>query len=210
MMSPATSTFGENRSFELDFYAAKVSLAVECISLFKAALCVVDRDLRVIASNAAAEAYLGANPSDGFLSLLRACTDMPKATLRDQLRDGICSGAGVTVLLEADQRESLICTVRPIESYGARCGIVMLASAKGGSDAIIPSLRQIYSLSKAEAEIAVASAAGMDIIDVAQTRGVSISTLRAQVASLKAKMGMSRMTEVAVTVCRLEALHNWF
>jgi hypothetical protein len=45
---------------------------------------------------------------------------------------------------------------------------------------------------------------------MARVRKVSIHTLRAQISAIKAKMGLSRMTEIAVTVARIDAAVTWF
>ena len=88
-------------------------------------------------------------------------------------------------------------------------GLVILTPLAGGSLKVVPYLRSLYRLSNAEAEIAAASAAGMDVVQMAQARKVSIHTHRAQIAAIKAKMGLSRMTEIAVTVGRIEAAVTW-
>ncbi|MGQ0444695.1 MAG: helix-turn-helix transcriptional regulator [Beijerinckiaceae bacterium] len=55
-----------------------------------------------------------------------------------------------------------------------------------------PILRQVFGLTAAEADVAIALASGRDIEEVAQIRGVSIGTLRNQVKTVFAKTDTSR------------------
>jgi len=103
----------------------------------------------------------------------------------------------------------MICSILPMDRKRHAAALVTLTPLMGGSLAVVPYLRSLYKLSNAEAEIAAAAAAGMDVVQMAQARNVSIHTLRAQIAAIKAKMGLSRMTEIAVTVGRIEAAVTW-
>jgi DNA-binding CsgD family transcriptional regulator len=120
----------------------------------------------------------------------------------------MAKGVRSTLLLRPASPDALICSILPMRDAGASA-LVALTPLMGGSYKVVPYLRSLYKLSNAEAEIAAAAASGMDVVQMAQARKVSIHTLRAQIAAIKAKMGLSRMTEIAVTVGRIEAAVTW-
>jgi DNA-binding NarL/FixJ family response regulator len=64
-------------------------------------------------------------------------------------------------------------------------------------------LRRLYHLTKAEVDVAVALCSGLSVIDISAQRGVKISTLRSQVASLLAKTHASRQAELVALLVRL-------
>lgn len=66
----------------------------------------------------------------------------------------------------------------------------------------------IFGLTPAEAAVAVAIAEGRAPADIAAEHGVAISTIRAQLNSVFAKMGVSRQAEVAVALAALPPLRS--
>lgn len=182
---------------------------MDLMSAFSVSLCFLNRELQVVRANLAARAFIGEKNGDSLLRLLDRSVSCKPSCLRKQLRDAIDSSTPTSLILRTDEFQPLICTVRPVQTELGAYGIVALMPLTGGSTAVIPSLRDIYKLSQAEAEIALGSAAGLDVVELAQVRQVSINTLRAQIASIKSKMGLSRMTEIAVVVCRIEAAATW-
>jgi DNA-binding CsgD family transcriptional regulator len=182
--------------------------AVDLMDVISMPLCILNRDLQIVRANGAARHYVGEQGGDGFLRLLDLSVACSPRNLRQQVRTAIELGARISLIVRSDEFPPLICTIKPIQTDQA-CGVVALTPLKSGSSASIPSLRNIYSLSQAEAEVALGSAAGLDVVELAQARQVSINTLRAQIASIKSKMGLSRMTEIAVVVCRIEAAMTW-
>ena len=57
-------------------------------------------------------------------------------------------------------------------------------------------LRELYGLGRAEAEIAVALAKGLDLEAIAELRVTSIGTVRNQVKSIAAKMDCTRQIDI--------------
>jgi DNA-binding CsgD family transcriptional regulator len=181
---------------------------LDFMEVFSAGLLLIDENLQVLRSNTAGGRRVGAG-GDGFSRLLGQSFGGPAQELRRQIKEAIAGRVRSTFLVKAGGPEPLICSVLPVDSAGAATALVALTPLMGGSPEVVPFLRSLYKLSNAEAEIAAAAAAGLDVVQMAQARKVSIHTLRAQIAGIKTKMGLSRMTEIAVTVGRIEAAVTW-
>jgi DNA-binding CsgD family transcriptional regulator len=181
---------------------------LDFMEVFSAGLFLVDENLQVVRSNTAGARRIGAG-GDGFLRMLVQSFDGPAQDVRRQIKEAIASGVRSTLLLKTGGPDALICSILPTDGSGNSTALVVLTPLMGGSREVVPYLRSLYKLSNAEAEIAAAAAAGMDVVQMAQARNVSIHTLRAQIAGIKTKMGLSRMTEIAVTVGRIEAAVTW-
>ncbi|MGZ3274408.1 MAG: hypothetical protein ACXU82_14670 [Caulobacteraceae bacterium] len=186
----------------------ETTLDFDLMEVFSAGLLLIDENLQILRSNAAGRRRVGAG-GDGFSRMLGQSFGGPAQELRRQIKEAIASGVRSTLLLKTTSPDALICSVLPMDGARSAAGLVVLTPMAGGSLEVVPYLRSLYKLSNAEAEIAAAAAAGMDVVQMAQARKVSIHTLRAQIAAIKAKMGLSRMTEIAVTVGRIEAAVTW-
>jgi DNA-binding CsgD family transcriptional regulator len=180
----------------------------DLMDLLSAGLLLLDENLQVLRSNAAGRERLGLN-GDGFSKILAQPSGGQTQELRRQIRDAIAKGVRSTLLLKPNSPDAVICSILPVRGHRPAAALVVLTTLAGGSQAVVPYLRSLYKLSNAEAEIAAAAASGLDVVQMAQARNVSIHTLRAQIAAIKAKMGLSRMTEIAVTVGRIEAAVTW-
>jgi DNA-binding CsgD family transcriptional regulator len=209
MTSVPAEKFQERRSFDCHSDEVAGGNVLDLIDVFSGALCVVDKNLQVIRANLAANVFLAGPGRDGFLRLLNQSSTTKPAAMRKQFVDSLVSGKPTCAILTSFRFEPLFCTLRPTQAGPSSHGIIALTPSVGGSRKVMPYLRQIYKLSHAEAEIAADSAAGIDVVQMAQSRGVSVHTLRSQIASIKSKMELSRMTEIAVTVCRIEAAMTW-
>ena len=181
---------------------------LDFMEVFSAGLFLIDENLQVLHSNAAGGRRVGAG-GDGFSRMLGQSFGGPAQEFRRQIKEAIASGMRSTLLLKTGSPDALICSILPMDGARSAAALVALMPLMGGSLAVVPYLRSLYRLSNAEAEIAAAAAAGMDVVQMAQARKVSIHTLRAQIAGIKTKMGLSRMTEIAVTVGRIEAAVTW-
>jgi DNA-binding CsgD family transcriptional regulator len=88
-----------------------------------------------------------------------------------------------------------------------RSQIVVVVSEQDGHDrTLLTRLRSLYGLSSAEAEIAVALAAGSPPSDIAQERCTSIGTVRSQLKAIASKLGCSRQSEIVSLVYKLPRL----
>lgn len=87
----------------------------------------------------------------------------------------------------------------------ARPGMALLL-ARGLAADVPPPLKlvqQVFGLTQAEAEVAIALAAGLSGPEVARRRGVSLATVRTQARLVMDKTGATSLREVAVMLSRL-------
>jgi DNA-binding CsgD family transcriptional regulator len=168
---------------------------------------IIDDSLDILQANASAFAAL--NCPDGETSLYRYIVgDTPSQSLdmRRRIKAAILNCGRVIVPLNRGNRR-LICSVKSISFNGAAGpqGLVALTPEDRPAPDVTAYLCEVYKLSKAEAEIALEASTGAEVSQIMLGRKVSIHTLRAQIASIKAKMGLSRMTEIAVAVWRVQS-----
>ncbi len=181
----------------------------DLIELLPAGVLVVDEDLQVLRCNPAGRQFLGAG-DDGFARIPVRSLGGRGQDFRRLVRDAIVRGSRNTLLLKPASPDAVICRFLPIAGAHGPAALIAVTPLIGGSTEVVPHLRSLYKLSNAEAEVAAAAASGMDVVQMARVRNVSIHTLRAQISAIKAKMGLSRMTEIAVTVARIDAAVTWF
>ena len=172
------------------------------------AILVVDQELRIVQANAKASALLGCR-SEGSSLAPYVLGEHPaeSAEMRRRVKAAISGGRRALIALEHGGRGRLICSVKALPSSHALppLGLVSLTREDQPAGEVSGYLSEVYKLSRAEAEIAVCASTGAEVSQMIQERQVSIHTLRAQIASIKAKMGLSRMTEIAVAVSRIQA-----
>ena len=180
----------------------------ELMDAFPAAILLIDENLQLLQSNAAGRQRLERN-GDSFARLLGQGGSGSAQEMRRQIKEATVKGTRATLLLAPSSPDALICSILPIRRGKSPWALVVIMPLVAGSSEVVSHLRKLYRLSNAESEIAAAAATGMDVVQLADARAVSIHTLRAQIASIKAKMGLSRMSQIAVTVGRIEAAVTW-
>ena len=70
----------------------------------------------------------------------------------------------------------------------------------------LPRLKALYGLTDAEAAVVLLLTDGLSIADVAERRGVSQATIRAQFRAVADKMNCRRQAEVTATAARVLSL----
>lgn len=107
--------------------------------------------------------------------------------------------AGVVMLARCDGRPRLA-TIVPVHAAGTgRQALVLLASG-GGAETPLAALRDLFALTRAEGEIAVALTDGSSPATIAERRGVAFSTVRAQLKAIAQKMDCRRQSEIVSIV----------
>ena len=169
---------------------------------------VINETFRILNANARAIQVLGGPPDQtDFGRYILGDAPSQSQEMRKRTSAAMIKGERIVLLLRHARHRRLICSVKPVrtpdtdDSYG----LVTLMALDEDDRSAARYLRDIYKLSKSEAEIATAAADGAEVAQIAIDRGVSIHTLRAQIASIKIKMGLTRMTEIAVIVARIDA-----
>lgn len=100
----------------------------------------------------------------------------------------------------------LIISVTPVpQATETRCALLLVQKLSQPGDGVAAQLRHLFKLSPAEALIAIRIAGGSSINEIAEERGVSISTVQAQRKSLAAKLGCRRQAEIGGLVASLSA-----
>lgn len=187
---------------------AEVAPDFDLLDAFPAAILLIDENLQFLQGNAAARRRLQSN-GDSFARLVGQGSGSAGPEMRRQVKEAVVKGVRAILLLQASRPEALICSLSPVRLKQSCFALVVIIPLVAGSPEVVSHLRRLYRLSNAEAEIAATAATGMDVVQLAASRAVSPHTLRAQIASIKAKMGLSRMSEIAVTVGRIEAAVTW-
>ena len=82
-------------------------------------------------------------------------------------------------------------------AFQFRATTLVVARLPRESAGRLPQVQALYGLSRAEAEVALALAAGRTLTDIAEERGVAIGTLRSQLKSIFGKTGVRRQAELA-------------
>jgi DNA-binding CsgD family transcriptional regulator len=180
----------------------------EILSCLDGAYLVINETFRILNANARAIEVLGGSPDQtDFGRYILGDAPSHSQDMRRRTTAAMIKGERIVLLLRHARHRRLLCSIKPVRSPDADdvSGLVALVALDEGGCNAAPYLRDIFKLSKSEAEIASAAADGAEVAQIAIDRDVSIHTLRAQIASIKIKMGLTRMTEIAVIVARIEA-----
>ncbi|MDZ7854999.1 MAG: helix-turn-helix transcriptional regulator [Sphaerotilus sp.] len=88
----------------------------------------------------------------------------------------------------------------PEVSLPAVAEVVAVAVFVSDPDAMLPTLPEVlcqtYRLTRAEAQLTAALAQGLTLVEVAQQRGLSMNTVRTQLKSASAKVGVRRQADL--------------
>jgi DNA-binding CsgD family transcriptional regulator len=160
----------------------------------------IDPLLQIVAANRQAEALIAESGPQGLVRLLSRCGPVKAGGLRKTFEDAVIGAERRVILVEPEGAPPLICRVAPGPEHDRTLAQVFLAALWPAEETIAPHLEALYGLSQTEAEIASSIGRGLDAVQIAQGRGVSIDTIRGQIGAIKLKMELSRMSEIAVRV----------
>lgn len=203
MLLRADSSFEECPVHRLDDTLPPTALHV--LDNLDCPLLVIDKNLRIRSTNANALRILGCDRNHlDFGRHLVGETDIRSQTMRRQARAAVMAGTRTVLMLGRPDEDRLICSLKGLkEPHTGLYGLVALQRLGQAEPGIEQLLRDIYGFSPAEAQIAVAASNGLEVSQIVLERHISIHTLRAQIASIKSKMGVSRMTEVAIAITKI-------
>jgi DNA-binding CsgD family transcriptional regulator len=179
----------------------------EVLACLDGPLLVIDDTFQILNANAQAFETLGCRADQtNFGHYIVGEAPAQSLDMRRKAKAAVLEGGRTVLMLSHPRHKRLICSVKGMRNGpNHRHGLVVLAPLDKALANAAPYLRDIYKLSHAEAAIALAASTGQDVPQMVRERNVSIHTLRAQIASIKSKMGLSRMTEIAVAVARIQA-----
>jgi DNA-binding CsgD family transcriptional regulator len=101
--------------------------------------------------------------------------------------------------------QCLMLAVQPLRGGDAGAPRVLLLTGRRGlcPDLAVHHLGRVYALTPAEVAVLTSLLAGVRIQDMARARGVKLSTVRTQVAALRAKLGVQRVDDITRLVAEL-------
>ena len=112
--------------------------------------------------------------------------------------------AGAALLLDHPGQLPMILAIdRLIDADGNRHLVLLAHDCHSRSGRLLVPLQELFHLTRAEAEIALAIARGATAAEIALDRGASINTVRGQIKSVFAKLGCSSQAAVAELVKRI-------
>jgi DNA-binding CsgD family transcriptional regulator len=111
--------------------------------------------------------------------------------------------ASSLVIVRPPPLRPYLVTVSPLRTKGASLALIVLRDPEAAGRSAEDRLRQLFGLSPTEASLAVALAQGLTPEDMADTRRVSLATIRNQLRAVSEKMGCNRLAQVAAIVARL-------
>lgn len=191
--------------------SARTDGMVTSLGAMAAPAFVLDDAGQVIASTEAAEAMA----AEGELLLLRGralvcAVDVDRPAMDAAIGQALAIAAGALDVPPepvAVRRSSgvggMVFEVRPISRPGPPIGrgasvlVVGRSPARPGS---AEALRTLYSLTVSESWVALGVADGLSLPELAEARGVAITTIRTQLQAVYGKLGVSRQAELVALV----------
>lgn len=159
---------------------------------------VCDADGRLLHANAAAELELRHGNLLALLpgQRLSAVVLSQRSALQVALQSA-CQGRHQLLQLE-DGPQRLSLSVQPIElsaEAAQRHALLMLGRRSVAPELVVAMLCRLHDLTSAEQRILSGLLRGRRVAQLAQQHGVKVSTVRTQVAALRAKLGVRRMDD---------------
>ena len=134
---------------------------------------------------------------------LRVRDDLTRNRLLSAVRAAIDGGASSVLLVGADLDRQLV-LVRPASEGG--CAVVASTPIDSGVMLLDPQqLRQLYNLSKSEADIAIGILRGASLVEIAEDRHVQHETVRGQVKTLLHKVGVANQKQLVARLVQVAA-----
>ena len=171
---------------------------------------IVERRGALVYSNKAADLLVADK------SLMTMSDDLLSFTSRDDdlhikaaIADVCASGVGHAVGLGKDHNPPIVAIILPFDDgqfQGVDGALVLLSDVAHASTALFDLLRHEFHLSTTEAKIAAQLGTGADLRKVARDRGVSLNTLRTQLASIMEKTDIHRQAALVALVARIKTL----
>ena len=177
---------------------------------FSDAVLLVDDRRRILQANAAAIRQLraGAVVADRAGRLEFRGNSAANAAAALTAASGRANVQSSSMLLNRDALTGLIATFIPKSIPHGRRGVLLWLSDPAHQDSSMKQRYDLFGLTRAEALIAAQIASGQAPIEIAESRGAALGTVRSQIKSIYAKLGCTRQTEVCALLNRLPRSGN--
>ncbi|MGE5500309.1 MAG: helix-turn-helix transcriptional regulator [Ignavibacteriales bacterium] len=183
-------------------------LASEVLNLLNVGLILVSATSELLGVNENGAACLEAR--DGLWDeegLLAAEAVTETLQLRSAIREAVEKGRpGGMLIRRTRQMQPHMVMIQPVRNGEDRQAVVAVRNGDAKSPGLSDRVRALFRLGPAEADIAVQLARGSDIQEIAMARGVTINTIRTQLASAMVKVGVRRQAELVAAVASLDVL----
>jgi DNA-binding CsgD family transcriptional regulator len=203
-LRPVMGHLGRVLRLRGDLHAARreAQIAKGTLDSLALALITVDRQGRLLAQNGAAEVVLRqadglALRAGGLAGVTYAATEQLATAIR-RATAADPSGSWFRIERGLDKSPYLVTVLpQPGERSSA---LVMVRDPDAASGVSAERVRTLFDLTAAEAAVACELAAGRAPEEIAQVRGASDETVRAQLKAIAAKMGVSRQAEIVARI----------
>lgn len=183
-------------------------LAGEVLNLLNVGLILVSARSEVLGVNENGASCLEGR--DGLWAeegLLAAEAVTETLQLRSAIREAAERGRpGGMLIRRTRQMQPHMVMIQPVGDGDGRQAVVAVRNGDAKSPGLADRVRSLFRLGPAEADIAVQLARGSDIQEIAIARGVTINTIRTQLASAMVKVGVRRQAELVAAVAGLDVL----
>jgi DNA-binding CsgD family transcriptional regulator len=139
--------------------------------------------------------------SDGALDV---CGGVGLLLLRRAVHAACLSRSYQLLPLRHGERQRMV-SVQPLRmADGAPpCALLLLGRRQLCPELAVQELGRLYDLTAAERSVLASLLAGVPVAAMARARGVAVSTVRSQVAALRAKFGVRRIDDITRLVAEL-------
>lgn len=193
---------------ERGVFEAHVANAI--LNLVNFGIIVADSEGCAYAANDLAWSYV--TRGDGLAErggLLTAENDFEAEALRNRIANAVRQGRSGAMLVHRSRNpKPLVLLIEPFatDDSGFRCALVIVREVGRASPRIAERARMMFNFSPAEAEIVSRVSQGREPAEIANERGVSINTLRVQMASAMVKVGVHRQAELVSVISSADIL----
>ncbi len=163
--------------------------------------CLLDRQGRVIAVNAAARRFLA--KGQGF-SLRLGCVDGVTPELRAQWREALARSEPAIVFAVSMQRMKRFALLEPIGNSQI-VSVVFCTGARPDLTLLTPLARH-YGLSAQHTRVLFELAHGRDVEQIGRKLGVKVDTVRTHLKAIYAKLGIHSQSGLAAALLRVAKL----
>ena len=116
---------------------------------------------------------------------------------------------GGAIALRGERAVEYLLSIAPLAVGGMeRQAVIFITTSTSDEVATAPILRQLFDLTEGEAFLASRLAGGASLQEIAQRKGVSVSTLRTQLKAVSQKLGCRRQAEIVALVRSVPGLQT--
>ncbi|HWW26531.1 MAG TPA: LuxR C-terminal-related transcriptional regulator [Caulobacter sp.] len=193
---------------ERGVFEAHVANAI--LNLVNFGVIVADSEGCVYAANELAWSYVQHGDGLGEKGgLLNAENDFEAEGLRSRIASAVRQGRpGAMLVHRSRSQKPLVLLIEPFSTDDSnfRCALITVREVGRSSAHAVERARMMFNFSPAEAEIVSRVAQGREPAEIAAERGVSINTLRVQMASAMVKVGVHRQAELVSVLSSADVL----